>query len=136
MVKRFNIAIPLVFLLTFFIRPAEGGDLLKVDEMVFCRNVEKMEPVGVKNQFFESAEKLYCFTRIAGAVDTTSVYHIWSYDGRELARVKLPVRSPLWRTWSSKRMTGSREGSWKVVVTTEDSTVISEKEFIYKPLKE
>ncbi|MDZ7860799.1 MAG: DUF2914 domain-containing protein [Candidatus Krumholzibacteriota bacterium] len=134
--KRFNIAISLVFLLTFFMRPAEGGDILKVEEMVFCKNIENMSPVGVKNQFFESVEKLYCFTKIAGALDTTSVYHIWYYDGGELARVKLPVRSPLWRTWSSKRMIDSWEGSWKVVVTTQDSTVISEKEFIYKPLKE
>jgi hypothetical protein len=126
----------MVLLLSSSFCLAEQGDGLKVEEIVFCKNIEEISPVGVSSQFFNSTDKLYCFTKIIGATDTTSVFHVWYYDGREMARVELPVRSALWRTWSSKRMMDTWDGRWKVEVITREGTVVSEKEFIYKPVGE
>ena len=134
--KYLLIIVSLFLLLSFSFCPAEEEGGLKVEEMLFCKNVEEASPVGVSSQFFNSTAKLYCFTKIAGASDTTSVFHVWYYDGREMARIELPVRSALWRTWSSKRMMDSWDGRWKVAVTIQDGTVLSEKEFIYKPVGE
>lgn len=125
----------LVLLLVIFISAGFGvrAGEIEAEDMVFCRGINNLEPVGVSSQFFGTMDKIYCFTRITGASDTTTVYHVWYYGDEEMARVMLPVKSASWRTWSSKRMIDSWDGTWRVDVTAPDSSVIASREFIYKP---
>jgi len=109
---------------------------IEAEKMVFCRGINGLEPVGASSQFFGPIEKIYCFTRISGASDTTCVYHVWYYEEKEMARVMLPIKSASWRTWSSKNMIEDWEGAWRVDVTAQDSSVIATREFIYKPESE
>lgn len=111
-------------------------DTLSVDEMVFCLGVEEMAPVGGNTQFFESVEKICCFTRVAGAADTTTVTHVWYYGDEEKARVDLTVKSASWRTWSCKTMLDAWAGAWRVDVLAPDGAVLLSREFIYKPVAE
>ncbi|MFO7915016.1 MAG: DUF2914 domain-containing protein [Candidatus Krumholzibacteriales bacterium] len=125
----------MVLLLFIFISvgsSARAGEI-EAEDMVICRGINNLEPVGESSQFFGPIDKIYCFTRITGASDTTTVYHVWYYGGEEMARVMLPVKSASWRTWSSKRMIDSWDGTWRVDVTAPDSSVIDSREFIYKP---
>jgi len=109
---------------------------LKVDEMVFCTGIEDRVPVGESTQFFESAARIYCYTRISGAADTLDVAHVWYFDGEEKARVDLAVRSASWRTWSSKKMLPGWSGLWRVDVLGPDGKVLLSREFVYKPMEE
>jgi hypothetical protein len=109
---------------------------LNVEVMEFCAAVEDRAPVGATTQFLNPIEKIYCYTKITGAADTISVYHVWYYDEKEMARVELTVKSASWRTWSSKKMLQEWSDVWRVDVETEDGTVLASKEFIYKPLAE
>lgn len=109
---------------------------LVVDEMVFCLGVEERQPVGAGTQFFETTERIYCYTRIGGASGETTVTHVWYYGDAEKARVELPVRSSAWRTWSSKTMLETWSGAWKVDVLGPDGTLLLSKEFVYKPVAE
>lgn len=111
---------------------AESGQI-EAEKIVFCRSIKDLEPVGVSSQFFGSIDKVYCFTRITGAEDTTCVYHVWYHGDKEMARVMLPIKSASWRTWSSKNMIAAWDGAWRVDVTDRDSSVIATREFIYKP---
>ncbi|MBD3179178.1 MAG: DUF2914 domain-containing protein [Candidatus Latescibacteria bacterium] len=130
--KRLGIAILIFALSAPSILWAESSGV-EAEEMVFCRGIKELEPIGVSSQFFGKINKIYCFTRITGAPDTTTVYHVWYHGDREMARVMLPIKSASWRTWSSKKMIGSWDGAWRVDVTAPDSSVIATKEFIYKP---
>lgn len=116
--------------------PAAAQDTLSVDEMVFCLGVEEMAPVGSKTQFFEPVDRICCFTRIAGAGDTTTVTHVWYHGEEEKARVDLAVKSASWRTWSCKTMLEAWSGAWRVDVLGPGGAVLASKEFVYKPVGE
>ncbi len=110
---------------------------LTVEKMSFCSGIEDRLPVGESTQFFETAERIYCYTRINGAVDTLDVTHVWYYGDEEKARVDLTVQSASWRTWSSKRMLPAWSGVWRVdILGPPDGEVLLSREFVYKPVDE
>lgn len=106
---------------------------MKVTEMVFCAAVENRQPTGVDTVFSDTVKQIYCFTRIAGATDTTSVSHVWYFEENEKARVDLSVKSKSWRTWSCKRIPKKWAGRWRVDVISPDGNVIKSGEFLVKP---
>ena len=109
---------------------------LAVEKMIFCIGIEDRLPVGESTQFFESAERIYCYTRINGAVDTLDVTHVWYYGDEEKARVDLTIKSASWRTWSSKKMLPVWSGAWRVDVLGPGGEVLLSREFVYKPVDE
>ncbi len=120
-----------VIVLIFLVIPCIGEETtLKVEQMEFCAAVKDRTPVGAAQTFPSDIYRIYCFTRVIGATDTTEVIHEWYYGEKKMAAVRLPVRSSSWRTWSSKRMIPQWTGKWRVDVLDEDSTVIASKEFI------
>jgi hypothetical protein len=109
---------------------------MKAEKIVFCLGIEEKQPVGENTQFFERAEKIYCYTRITGGTDSSAVWHKWYFGDEEKASVRLPVRSTSWRTWSSKKMIDAWVGAWRVDVVDEGGEVIGSREFIYKPVEQ
>jgi hypothetical protein len=104
---------------------AEAGEpALSVSTMVFCAGVSSMTPVAVADTFPSDIYSVYCFTRIVGAGQPTAVLHRWRHGDSTFAGIELPVKSPLWRTWSSKRMHPGLRGKWTVDVTDLDGTVL------------
>jgi len=101
-----------------------GEPALMVSEMAFCAGVSSMTPVAVADTFPSDIFSVYCFTRIVGAGEATAVVHRWQHGDSTFAGIELPVKSPLWRTWSSKRMHPGLRGKWTVDVTDLDGTVI------------
>ena len=109
---------------------------LTVEKMIFCSGIEDRLPVGESTQFFESVERLYCYTRINGAADTLEVTHVWFFGDEEKARVPLTIKSASWRTWSSKKMLDAWAGVWRVDILGPDGEVLLSREFVYKPVDE
>ena len=109
---------------------------LTVEKMIFCTGIEERLPVGESTQFFESAERIYCYTRINGAADTLEVTHVWFFGDEEKARVPLTIKSASWRTWSSKKMLPAWSGAWRVDILGPDGEVLLSREFVYKPVDE
>ena len=60
----------------------------------------------------------------SGATDDTWITHVWYCEDQELARVRLPVRSSNWRTWSSKQILPQWKGAWRVEVLVENGEAI------------
>ncbi|MCF6177990.1 MAG: DUF2914 domain-containing protein [Geopsychrobacter sp.] len=89
---------------------------LTAPEVVVTTGVENRAPVDLVEVYPAQAGRLYCFSRIEGAVQDTHIEHVWFYKGQEMARVSLPVRSARWRTYSSKRMLPEWKGEWQVRV--------------------
>ena len=89
---------------------------LQVADGTITSAIENQMPVDRIETYQADFGKLYCFTRIVGALGDTEITHVWYFQDDELARVTLPVRSADWRTYSSKRFLPQWVGKWRVVV--------------------
>lgn len=89
---------------------------MEVSEAAITTGIKDRRPVDVNETFPASTGRLYCFTELTGASPDETVTHVWYREGKEMARVKLPVRSSSWRTWSSKTLLPEWSGKWKVEI--------------------
>lgn len=89
---------------------------VEVVDAVITTAIVDRAPVDSVEVFPIQNGKLYCFTRIIGAEDSTVVYHVWYRDEQLMSRVELPVNSPDWRTWSAKRFLEGWPGKWHVEI--------------------
>jgi hypothetical protein len=101
---------------------------LVLEHIQFYTTVKDRQPSGVGSVFPEDLDKLYCFTKIGGAEGTTYVYHVWYFGNKEIARVKLPVKSKSWRTWSSKNLHMGL-GYGYVEIVSESGDILGRAEF-------
>jgi len=107
---------------------AKEQPALVLEEIHICTAVEDRQPSGVGTVFPVDLDKLYCFTKIGGAEDTTYVYHVWYFGDVEIARVKLPVKAKSWRTWSSKNLNMGL-GNGRVEIVSESGEILGKAEF-------
>jgi len=101
---------------------------LTVAEMEFCYDVQDRTPVGINDTFPDTVGRVFCFTRVTGAAEETTIQHVWYYQ-EEVARVDLRVGSPNWRTWSSKQILETQDGWWKVEVVDDQGSVLASRDF-------
>ena len=102
---------------------------LEVRDVAISTGVEDRVPTGISSYFDASVGKLYAFTRIVGADGETRIYHKWYHGDVLVADVTLNVRSGDWRTWSSKNVQSDWTGDWRVVVVSEDGSVLGSVKF-------
>ncbi len=105
---------------------------LRVLRAYVCKGIDQSEPTEAGKSFIPEEDgvlRLCCFSEIAGAGTTATVFHIWYWGDREMARVELAVRSARWRTWSTKRILDEWRGEWHVDVTDRDGTILSRLDF-------
>jgi len=102
---------------------------VEVVDAVITTAIEDREPVDSVEVFPIQNGKLYCFSRIIGAEDSTVVYHVWYRDEQLMSRVDLPVNSPDWRTWSAKRFLGEWPGQWHVGIQEADGNRLRKVDF-------
>ena len=107
---------------------AQEQPALVLEEIQICTAVEDRQPSGVGTVFPDDLDKIYCFTKIGGAEDTTYVNHVWYFGNDEIARVKLPIKSKTWRTWSSKKLNMGL-GNGHVEIVSESGDILGKAEF-------
>jgi len=106
---------------------------LQVEVATVSKDVVDRAPVEAGSSFPASVGKLFCFTKITGALNPTHVTHVWSFDGTERARVELEVNSPSWRTYSSKIIENHEVGAWRVEVVDSAGNVLQTLDFEVTP---
>lgn len=67
-----------------------------------------------------------CWASVKSITLPTKITHVWSADGKEVARILIPVTSSPFRNWSSKKLWPAQ---WKVDVRGEDGTVLGSLKF-------
>ena len=102
---------------------------LEVQDVAIGTGVHERVPTGISSNFDSSVGKLFAFTRIVGADGDTRVYHKWYHGDMLVADVPLTVRSGDWRTWSTKNVQADWTGDWRVVVVSEDGSVLGSISF-------
>jgi hypothetical protein len=91
--------------------------------------IENKEPINSETKFKNDVKRVFCFTEIMTDKYPTEVTHIWIYDKNIEAEIKLPVKSPKWRTYSSKAIMPEWKGNWKVEVYSEKGKLIDSIDF-------
>jgi hypothetical protein len=115
--------------------PAGADDsLLKVVELTVCQKVADRACQAPSRAFSSEIEEVSCLSKVDGATGEAFVSHVWYFEGKEVRRVKLPVRNATYRTWSSKRVK-DLPGTWKVEVLDPLERSIGVAEFIVEPPK-
>ena len=106
---------------------------LQVEVATVSKDVIDRAPVEAGSSFPASVGKLFCFTKITGALNPTHITHVWSFDGTERARVELQVNSSSWRTYSSKFIENQEVGAWRVEVVDSAGNVLQTLNFEVTP---
>ena len=105
-------------------------------QTVLCSDIVDREPVGESAEFGADVGKVYLWSKCEGAMDTTVIKHVWLYNGEEMAVVNLPVKSPMWRTWSSKTIKPEWIGDWEIKLLDADDNILKAVSFkIVAPMK-
>lgn len=89
-------------------------------ETAVCTAITDREPVGSADKFPAEVGKVFLWCKVTGATDGSVITHVWSREGKEMARVELKVNAGAWRTWSSKTIPSSWTGNWEVKVLGPD----------------
>jgi hypothetical protein len=111
---------------------AQGNTGISVEDIQIATSVENREPAGADVSFASTVEKLYCFTKIKGEQETGTIYHVWLFNDRVMAKIELPLKGKTWRTWSVKGIMPAHTGKWRVDVESPEGTLITSKEFEIK----
>ena len=90
---------------------AQSQEALNIEEMVFCTAIEERQPIGIDTVFAAGVERIFCYTKITGAEDTTDISHIWYFNAEEVANVTLSVKSKNPCTRRAKTAAGTAPSS-------------------------
>lgn len=111
---------------------ASSAHGLRVLRAYVCKGIEQSEPAEAGKSFIPEEDgvlRLCCFSEIAGADGRQTIYHVWRWGEREMARVELEVESARWRTWSTKRILDEWRGEWHVDIVDADGVVLTRLDF-------
>ncbi len=134
-VKKIITFLPVLFVILFSSVASSQEKILsniEINNFVIALSVEERVPQGVSTTFSSSVSRLYAFCEINGALEEINLMHLWYYEGKLMAVVKLAVKSNSWRTYSSKNILPEWTGQWRVEATTEDGLVLYTSEFEIK----
>lgn len=101
---------------------------LSVLRAYVCRGIEQSEPTEAGKSFIPASDgvlHLCCFSEIGGPAVQDTVVHVWYWGDREMARVRLGVRGPRWRTWSTKQVLDEWRGEWRIDITDRYGALLS-----------
>lgn len=107
---------------------ASAGPFTAVETAV-CKAVVDRMPVDAGTVFTPDVGQVCFWTKLTGATDTTVVTHVWLYQGNEMFKVELPVRSGSWRTYSSKTILPTWVGDWEVQVRDAQGNILKAVNF-------
>jgi hypothetical protein len=124
---------PLFGLVVIFLLPvlavAQETPTITIEDIQICTSIENRQPVGADTSFAKDIGQLYCFTKLSSDQDTTSIFHVWYYNDKEMFRIELDVKAKTWRTWSSKMIIDIWIGEWRVDVLSSDGNILTTKQF-------
>ena len=132
MFKRVVILLVILLWVFAFTQVILAGQKLSVERMEIALDIVDLEPVNAGKEFSADVEELFCFTQIKGAEGETTIKHVWYYENELVAEIELPVKSPLWRTYSAKKVLSSWTGDWTVDVFSAEGEILKSMTFTVK----
>jgi hypothetical protein len=112
-----------------FMALAQDSPKINVEDIQICTSIQDRQPVGADTSFAGDIGQLYCFTKLSADQDSTTIFHAWYYNDKEMNKVELGVKAKTWRTWSNKKIMDTWTGNWRVDVLSSDGNVLGSIEF-------
>ena len=103
---------------------------LSVEAAVIATGVENLTPMGVADKFPADTGRLYCYSKIIGGGEGSSIKHIWYYGDKKVDEIILSIKSSSFRTYSYKTISSDWTGKWKVEIVADDGTILKTLEFV------
>ena len=103
---------------------------LSVEAAVIATGVENLTPMGVADKFPANTGRLYCYSKIIGGGEGSSIKHIWYYGDKKVDEIILSIKSSSFRTYSYKTISSDWTGKWKVEIVADDGTILKTLEFV------
>jgi len=88
---------------------------LRVTELAVCREIVDRGCDSEGRSFGPDVDSVAFLTKVEGATGEAFIDHVWTFEGKEVRRVRLPIRAATYRTWSAKRVKGL-PGKWRAEV--------------------
>ena len=104
-----------------------------IKRFLLAEGIKDREPVGTISdiQFGNnSITEIYAFSQANDLMNDT-LYYIWEFNGKVLARIKVGVGSNYWRSYSTKRISLSAHGDWSVTLKNQQGDVLAVSRFHY-----
>lgn len=119
-----------ILLLTFLLLASLSGLCFAVEivDASICRNVQDRQPVEPGTTFPADVGKIYCWSKIKDGQDT-AIKHIYYCDNQEKASIELQVRSPMFRTYSTKTILPAWTGQWRVDIVDSQGKLLKSLDF-------
>lgn len=105
---------------------------LSITEYGVGTAVEDRRLVG-QNDRFEEGTPVAFWTRVEGAAAGDWIAHVWLMEGQIVARRKLEIGGPNWRTFTVKTIDGGVGSVWAVEARDSTGRVLARSEFISSP---
>ena len=102
---------------------------LQITEAAVATAILDRSPQGTSENFSSDVGRLFAYTRVLGSEGDTVIKHLWFYGDQLLAEIRLSVKSPNWRTYSSKKILPQWTGPWRVDITDEKGLVLKKLNF-------
>tara|TARA_X000001036_G_C20444090_1_gene710474 strand:+ start:15 stop:815 length:801 start_codon:yes stop_codon:yes gene_type:complete len=88
---------------------------LKLNEIMICRDIYKRNPVKPGNDFINTVDTIFCYTKISNSGLKQQVKHVWFYENKEITTVRYNIKPSFnYRSWSRKKIMRSQIGKWRV----------------------
>ncbi len=107
-----------------------------LNKLVVCATISNRNPSRIANEFsISKVKKVYTWMKVSGVTPPRTLKHIYYWEGKFVAEVKLKMKYSSMRTWSQKALKPLQSlGKWKVMITTEnEDEVLALKEFTVVP---
>ena len=128
--RRFAIFLLLGMISLIFSGVALAETTLSVEAAVIATGVENLTPMGVADKFPANTGRLYCYSKIIGGGEGSSIKHIWYYGDKKVDEIILSIKSSSFRTYSYKTISSDWTGKWKVEIVADDETILKTIEFV------
>ncbi len=119
----------LIVFLSFFLFFKAYSEETEVISLVLAKSVKNRIPDTIGDVIPNNIGRVYLWTQIKANNPPTYIYHVWYYKNKEVARIRLYIKYPVFRTWSFKTVPPTWTGSWKVVVEDVYGNRLAEKSF-------
>ena len=128
--RRFAIFLLLGMISLIFSGVPLAETTLSVEAAVIATGVENLTPMGVADKFPANTGRLYCYSKIIGGGEGSSIKHIWYYGDKKVDEIILSIKSSSFRTYSYKTISSDWTGKWKVEIVADDGTILKTLEFV------
>ena len=129
-VRKFTIFLLLSIVSFIFSDITLAETKLSVEAAVVAAGVENLTPMGVAEKFPANAGKLYCYSKIIGGGEGSSIKHIWYHGDKKVDEITLQIKYPSFRTYSYKTIPSDWTGKWKVEIVADDGAILKTLEFV------